>query len=358
MKHIYFTPGPSQMEKHIPFYVRQAIEKNIPSLSHRGKFFEELYHSCIDSLHRLLSIPSSHSIFFVSSGTEAMERILENCVERYSHHFVNGSFSERFYKTSLELGKKPSEETVAFGDSFDFQKVKIPQKTELICFTQNETSTGVALHMQDIYTVKNSHQDMLVGLDIVSSTPYIDVDYSLIDCTFFSVQKGFGLPAGLGVLIIGPRAIKKAQSLVKKNSIGSYHSFVSLAQYAEKNQTPETPNVLQIFLFDKIIKEYLKIGIKNIRKDTEVKAETLYTFFDSHKYLQPFITNRYNRSQTVLTITTKGNSNQIIKKLQKKGFVVGEGYGKYKDTQIRIANFPTTSSKNVEKLLRSIEKIS
>ena len=94
MKKIFFTPGPSQLYPTVISHIKNALKKNIMSISHRGKRFEELYETCASGIKKLLNIPQDYHIFFVASGTEAMERSIQNCVLKYSFHFVNGSFSK------------------------------------------------------------------------------------------------------------------------------------------------------------------------------------------------------------------------------------------------------------------------
>ena len=61
----------------------------------------------------------------------------------------------------------------------------------------------------------------LLAVDAVSSLPYPDFDYTILDSVFFSVQKGFGLPAGLGVWMVNDRCIAKAEQLLSRGiSIG------------------------------------------------------------------------------------------------------------------------------------------
>ena len=43
-----------------------------------------------------------------------------------------------------------------------------------------------------------------------------------------------------------------------------------------KNQTPETPNVLGIYVFSKVLKDMINIGVENIRRDTIYKSTLLY----------------------------------------------------------------------------------
>ncbi len=209
--------------------------------------------------------------------------------------------------------------------------------------------------MQSIYDLKKANPEKLIAIDTVSSTPYVDINFKYIDICFFSVQKGFGLPAGLCVMIASPKALEKTEKLFKKDfSIGSYHSLKNLSEKAKDFQTPETPNVLNIYLLGKVTKDMLKKGIKKIRQETDKKAIALYNFFDNHKKYQPFINDVKFRSPTSLVFDVKGESVLLRKKLAKKGFIVSAGYGDNKLNHIRIANFPAHSYKDLKQMLKYI----
>jgi phosphoserine aminotransferase len=355
MKKLYFTPGPSELYPTIHKHFQKSLQTQIGSISHRSLQFQEIYQDLVSGLKELLTIPDDYHIFVVGSGTEAMERTIQNCVEKYSFHFVNGSFSKRFFLMAADLHKKPQSNEVPFGQGFSFRKITIPNETELICFTHNETSSGVMIPAKEIESIAKNHPDKLIAVDIVSSVPYVDLDYKLTDVVFFSVQKGFGLPAGLGVMIVSPRAIKKAQALEqKKINIGSYHSFPKLLHYAQKQQTHETPPLLAMYLLGKVIKDMQKKGIVRIRKETDQKAKLLYDFLDQENILTAFVKEKNWRSQTVIVADIQKAKKDVKKLLAKKGFIVGNGYGKNKNTQIRIANFPAHSVQEVKRLIKEL----
>src|SRR3989344_806537 len=202
MKNVFFTVGPTQTHPKLGEYLNEGLEKGIYSISHRGKEFGGLFAHTVSSLKTLLKIPPDFHVFFIGSATEAMELVVENCVEDKSFHFVNGAFSKRFFQIAQELGKHPEKCEVFAGHGFDMQKTLIPADTELVCVTANETSTGVNIDMPDIRALKLKYPEKLFAADIVSSAPYAPVSWDAIDCAFFSVQKGFGMPSGLGVLIL------------------------------------------------------------------------------------------------------------------------------------------------------------
>ncbi len=353
MKHIYFTAGPSQIHPSIPHYVQMAMEEEILCMSHRGEAFQKMFIDTRLSLKKLLNIPEENHIFFIASANEAWEKIIENTVQKHSYHLVNGAFGKRFFQIAQELKKHPAAAMVADGESFDFSSIKIPKESELVCLTHNESSTGVALNMNHVHELKKRYPEKLFAVDTVSSAPIVDIDYSLMDCVFFSVQKGFGLPAGLGVLILTPAAMEKAQYLEKKDiNIGSYHNFPTQLKFALKNQTPETPNVLNIYLFHKIIQEMLQKGIQNIRKETDEKAKLLNEYFETNQNYEFFVKKPENRSNTVVIVKTPESSTLMIKRIKEYGFVLGKGYGPYKDDYVRISNFPSHSLQDVKKLVQ------
>jgi phosphoserine aminotransferase len=181
------------------------------------------------------------------------------------------------------------------------------------------------------------------------------IDFTKIDFAFFSVQKGFGLPSGLGVLIINDMCMEKAVYLKSKNMTGSYHNFISLYENAVKHQTTETPNMLGIYLLGKVCESMNRYGIDRIRKETEEKAELLYDFFDKLEILKPFVKNKADRSKTIINIETGGKQREVKTMLSDKGIIVGSGYGKFKDSQIRIANFPMHNIADVKRIITEIK---
>jgi phosphoserine aminotransferase len=348
-----FTPGPSQLYFTVSDHAKQAFKEGVPSISHRSKLFEKISNEATDGLRQLLNIPDDFSIYFTGSATEIWERLVQNLVEEKSFHLVNGSFSKRFYEISLQLNKKATKIEAADGNGFD--DVSIPEGTELIAVTHNETSAGVMLPLEYIHKLKTSNPNALIAVDAVSSLPYPAFDFSKLDSVFFSVQKGFGLPAGLGVWIVNKKCIEKSEQLLAKGiSIGSYHNIPSLQSFAVKNQTPETPNVLGIYLLSKVVADFLRRGVDTIRKETEYKAAILYQALDKHDLISPFVKEKKFQSKTVIVADTQTHTETLAKFLATKGLFAGDGYGPFKKTQLRFANFPAHSKEQYELLVDSL----
>jgi len=358
MKNIYFTPGPAELYFTVEGHIKDALRAQIPSISHRSKTFQGIYQEAVENLRKVLDVPQEYHIFFTGSATEIWERIIQNNVEHKSHHYVNGAFSKRFHATALELGRKAVAEEAAEGSCITPDAKQIAEDNELIAFTLNETSTGASQPLEDIYAIHQVHPEQLIAVDAVSILPHSKIDYSQVDSVFFSVQKAFGLPAGLGVWVVSPRSIEKANQLQARGlSIGSYHTLPSLLEKGIKNQTPETPNVLNIYLLAKVCGDMLEKGMDRIRQETEYKAALAYHCLEEHQQMKPFVENKAYRSKTVIVAETKLDSGEVIDQLKKQKLIVGSGYGSYKTKHIRIANFPTHSKEQFELLVDKINAL-
>jgi phosphoserine aminotransferase len=352
----YFTCGPTELYPIIREQTLIALDKKIPSISHREKDFEIIFKFTVDELKKLMGIPEDFMIFFTGSGTECMERIVENLVEDCSFHFVNGSFSERFYKTAVQLKKNPMLHQAEFGKGFDLDKIEIPENIELISITQNETSSGVAVPMKKIIELKNKYPKKIIAIDVVSSAPYTKIDFNKVDVAFFSVQKGFGMPPGLGVIIIRSSCISKTISLLELNcNIGTFNNFIDAAGYYDIQQTTVTPNTLAIYLLGKVANYLNTIGIDKIRFETDEKARILYDYFYTRKDMKLFVENPFDRSKTVIVIDCYKNQPAVKRYLADNGFIVSSGHGKPGKSQIRIANFPVHSVEDVTKIIELID---
>lgn len=342
MKH-YLTPGPSQLYPTVPAHLQEALAQDIPSISHRSPAFMDFYAALVRDLKALFQAPEDYHVFVFASATEIWERLAQNTIEKASFHLVNGDFSARFRDTVRAYHKEAYTHEVAFGQGFDPHTLSIPSDAELIAAIANETSSGVWTSAETIHTLAAAHADKLVVVDAVSCAPLHPVALSKIDGLYFSVQKCFGLPAGLAVLLASPRLLAKSRQLeAQGHATGSYHSFSSLQQYALKHQTPETPNVLGIYLLHRVVADLLR-DQDEVRASSQARASQLYALLDQHPRLSAFVQTPAHRSQTVIVVDSGPLTSGLQATLAQAGILVGEGYGKLKSTQLRIANFPAIS---------------
>ncbi len=351
----YFTPGPSELYYTAEQHVKMALKKGIPSIAHRGHQFENIYKQVDANFRELLNLPNNYKVLFTNSASEVWDLSTESLVEEKSIHIVNGAFSEKFYKV---VNSSTKEALLIQSEWGNFPKIdyNLIKQADHIAITHNETSTGVSTPLETIYKIRKANPEAIISIDAVSSLPYLNIDYSKIDALYVSVQKCFGLPAGLGVWLVNDRCLAKANKVnAKTTGLKSYHNLLALVAQANKFQTVSTPNVLNIYLLAQVTTDMLQRGIQLIRSEIKYKSAIFYKMIDNHKKINAFVADKQLRSDTIIVLTTNENTSELIEFLERKKLIIGTGYGKMKNSQARIANFPTHSKEHFEMLTDLLE---
>lgn len=343
---ISFYPGPSKVYPQVRQYMLDAYDSGILSANHRSASFMQLCEKTVKLLHEKLHIPADYSVVFVSSATEGWEVVAQSFTARTSGHIYNGAFGQKWF----EYARKIRPEAVAFQADVN-QQVTAQlaslspdfSEAEVICLTQNETSNGTQLRNEDASFLRQRFEKALLAVDVTSSLGGVVLPWEQADIWFASVQKCLGLPAGMGLLITSPRALAVAKAL---NDRRYYNSFLFIHQNMQTFQTHYTPNVLGIYLLSRVLEQVEPID--SIDERIRRQAAGWYAFFDAHPLLKPLITNPAVRSDTVITVTPPKEILAVVKqKAQEAGITLGNGYGEWKDTTFRIANFPAITEQEI-----------
>jgi phosphoserine aminotransferase len=345
---ISFYPGPSRVYDDIPKYVKDAQAKGILGMNHRSGEFMAMMKKTVTLLKQKLSIPKDYTILFTSSATECWEIVAQSWVTNKSFHLYNGAFGQKWYDYTYRL------KTGATALPFGRETVLNPGQSvfessdNVICITQNETSNGTQVSNEIIRRIRQGSPDHIMAVDVTSSLAGIRLDFTAADIWLGSVQKCFGLPAGLGIMICSPAAIRRARTI---NNTRFYNSAVFMADMAEKYQTSYTPNVLGIYLLMRVMQKVKPIG--TVHKLVEKRYADWMNVLRKTSALHHLIRNKTVHSFTVLPLEADKKTIEKIKKAAKaKGFLLGDGYGDLKSTTLRIANFPALKSTEVKRLMQ------
>ncbi len=339
-----FYPGPSKVYPQVGQYLQDAFAEGILSINHRSEECMAITRGAIEGLHQKLNIPEDYSIYFISSATEAWEIIAQSLTKSQSVHYYNGAFGKKWAEYAQKLVFNIEE------ISFDINDLPIidAQKAykDVVCITQNETSNGTQI--KDLSLFRKAFPEAIIAVDATSSLGGIELDWQQGDVWFASVQKCLGLPSGMAVMICSPQAIKRAEAIDDRKY---YNSLLFIHENFQKFQTHYTPNVLSIYLINKIIFNISNISIISER----IKQQTInwYNFFEKieNKAGTVLIQNSLVRSDTVITIEGSEEQIKAVKALTKaQNITIGNGYGSWKNTSYRIANFPAIEEFEIEKL--------
>lgn len=344
---ISFYPGPSQVHPRISKYVQDAYREGVLSMNHRSPTCMTLVKQTVMQLKKKLHIPKSYTVLFLSSATECWEVLAQSLVTESCTHIYNGAFGKKWFSYSHAL--KPGTTSIVFDREEELPIASYPG--DILCITQNETSNGTQISMRALKQLRNMNPNTLLALDATSSMGGQALNFSVGDVWFASVQKCFGLPAGMAVMICSQRAIAHA---LKLNERSHYNSLSTQVQFMEKFQTTHTPNVLGIYLLNRVLKD--SQSIDSISKKLQQQADAWYRLLDQHEKFKALIQHKSVRSQTVIAVSAADQQIKLTKsKAQRAGFLLGEGYGELKTATFRIANFPAIKSGAIKNLMRILK---
>lgn len=347
-----FIPGPVEVHPE----VLQAC--SVPMISHRAKDYEALQARTREKLKELLHVRSGRVFLFTSSATGAMEGAVRNLSTKRVLSCACGAFSERWHEIAKENGRAADAYSVAWGTPNrpeEIDKLLATGKYDALTLVHNETSTGLMNPLEEIAEVVRRHPDVMFCVDAVSSMAGVDIDFEAlgIDMLLAGVQKAFGLPPGLTVVAVSPRALKKAGGVPDR---GHYFDLVQFQKYDDKNQTPETPAISLIHALDVQLDRMKRDGFaarfaKTLEMAKACRAWALdrFALFPEKGYESVTLTAiRNNKGVDVAKLNAE---------LAKRGVMISEGYGKIKDQSFRIAHMADITMKDVTELLKMIDEI-
>lgn len=355
------NPGPSQLSEESKADLARAVGLHIPEISHRSAQFTQISQDLVSEMRSFFAIPDGYSILYTSSATEAMQIAVESLVERSSFHFVNGAFSELFQKVARSVGRQAHDNRVEWGQSNDYVTTHIPADAELITITYNETSTGVTCADADVRAVREAQPDTLLAVDITSIAGLRPLHIADADLWLFSVQKCFGLPAGLGLMIVSDRAVRRAEELAKRGIASGYFNMNAMAaKMRESAQTVATPNVLNIWLLGEQLKRWnADGGVAKRERQAQEKFALLDSAIAQSSVFTHFVPVPQCRSLSVCCLAGDPQSIAALhERCAKNGIVLGKGYGKLKESTFRIANFPAISDGQMEEVMALMRECS
>ncbi|CCH54528.1 aminotransferase class V [Fibrisoma limi BUZ 3] len=328
---ITFYPGPSKVYPQVAQYAQEAVQQGIVSLNHRSVGFMDVVKETIRLLHEKLAIPADYHVALVSSATECWEIVAQSLTATTSLHPYGGAFGKKWMEYAHRI--KPMIE---------------PGLADTLCVVQNETSNGTQVRMDTLAGFRRDFTG-LIAVDAVSSMAGLAFDWTLADVWFASVQKCFGLPAGLAVLVYSPDALKRAEIIGENDH---YNSLLFIHENFAKFQTPYTPNGLGIYLLMRVLEQVPPITEVDAR--IRQQAADWYAFIEQELTDSPWkllIQDPALRSDTVIAVAGSEADIKAVKAAaQQAGITLGNGYGDWKTTTFRIANFPAIDEEEREQL--------
>lgn len=350
----FFVPGPT--------WVRPEIYEAMirPMIGHRSREFKEIFRRIAPRLKQLFRT-EQNAFVATASGTGLMEGALQNTVSRAVLVTTCGAFSERWLKIAHKQGLEADQLETPWGEPVD--PVALADHLhgrrhhyDAVTITHNETSTGVINDVPALVeAVRSVSSDTLILVDSVSALGCAPVlfDEWGIDVCLASVQKGLALPPGLTVFAVSERAIEVAE---KKHYKGTYFNFLDFKRTAEEDSVPFTPAIPLIYALDLQLEAILEREGLEARwerhrrmRDRVIERTAAYAELASRKdALSPSVS-----ALMPLQLT----SAELLEKMKQRGFILGGGYGGWKETTFRIGHMGDISLDDLDAMLDVLEEV-
>ena len=207
-----FIPGPTNM----PEELRHACD--MPTLDHRSDVFADILHPARNGVRAVLKSKVAEVFLFPSTGTGGWQTAISNTLSPGDTVLAarNGLFSHKWIDLCQRFGLNVEYVEVEWGEGIpvdQFQEILTADsqhRIKVVLATHNETATGVRSDIAGVRRAMDAagHPAMLF-VDGVSSIGSMDFCFDEwgVDVAVTGSQKGFMLPAGLGIAAFSPKAM-------------------------------------------------------------------------------------------------------------------------------------------------------
>ena len=261
-----FIPGPT----HIPDAILNAV--HIATEDQRAPDLPEFTKPLYEKVKKIFKTTKGQVFLYPGSGTGAWESALTNTLSAGDKVLIYrfGTFSllwaDMMTRLGLDVdvvdrpwgtGTPPEDVAQRLNDDKNHQY-------KAVCVTHNETATGVTSDVPAVRKAMDScKHPALLFVDGVSSIASIDfrMDEWGVDCAIAGSQKGFMLPAGIGILAASPKALKANESADLPRC---YYSWEDMLKTNKDGYFPYTPQLPMLRALDVACDLLLTEGLENV----------------------------------------------------------------------------------------------
>lgn len=350
-----FTAGP------VACFPEVLEVMKIQMFSHRAEEYRRVHRDTINRLKSFLGSKKGTVLLFPSSGTGIMEASIRNAVSLKGKVLVTiiGAFGKRYAEVVELNGRNAIKLEFDLGKPVDpnalDDALKNHPDVEAVTVTYNETSTGVLNPLLELAKVVKEH-DKLLFVDAVSAMGGADIKFDdwKIDIIFGSSQKAFGVPPGLAIGVFSDEIFEKAEKIPEK---GWYLNIPLYRKYdKEKDGTPSTPPMPQIFGLNVILKVIEKMGGKEKWLEMYKKRSKMIREGVKEIGLKLLAEPGYESPTITTVFAPEGTTGKdIYYAMRDRGFELAMGYGKIKEKTFRIGNMGYIPFEDIQDMLDNLK---
>uniref|UniRef100_M4BPY4 alanine--glyoxylate transaminase n=1 Tax=Hyaloperonospora arabidopsidis (strain Emoy2) TaxID=559515 RepID=M4BPY4_HYAAE len=205
------NPGPIEFEPRVlkPF----AME----GISHVDKTVIEVFGQCLEKMRKVFLAPDGQPLIVAGSGTLGWDMVGANLVNKGDDVLIvnNGYFGDNFGQCLECYGASTTHVRGEIGSQASIMELEAVLQRgvnfKVVTITHVDTSTGVCAHVEEVAAaIRRIQPNAVIVLDGVCATggEVTRMKQWDIDVVLTGSQKCIGVPAGLSLMVIRPRALQ------------------------------------------------------------------------------------------------------------------------------------------------------
>lgn len=282
---LLMIPGPIEFEP----AVLNAL--GTPTTSHVAPNFVEAFGQSIKMMRDVWMSPEGQPFILAGSGTLAMDSPAANLIEPGDNALVlsTGYFGDRYADILKRYGAKVDIIEAELGDTIDENLVEAALKKKsykLLTFTHVDTSTAVRVDPKPVAALGKKY-NVLTILDGVCSVAGEEIrqDTWGIDIVLTASQKAIGVPPGLALFIVSPKALEtwKKRKTPTLNYYGDWSNWLPIMEAYEAGKPSYfgTPAVNLIWALNVSLGQILEEGMDQRFKRHQKIAHACHSAFNA-----------------------------------------------------------------------------
>jgi alanine-glyoxylate transaminase / serine-glyoxylate transaminase / serine-pyruvate transaminase len=360
-RNLLMIPGPIEFEPAV------LSAMGAPTTSHLASNFIEAFGQALERLRQVFLCPEGQPLVLAGTGTLAMDSAGANLIEPGDRALVinTGYFSDRFGAILERYGAQVTHLHASPGDRPSLNLVGealMNENFKLVTITHVDTSTGVLADVPGIARLARQHGALCVvdGVCSVAGEELRMADWG-VDLALTASQKAVGVPPGLALLMVGPRALESFQK--RRNPVLNYYAdwtnWLPIMQAYEARQPSyfATPAVNLIFALNVSLELILAEGMerrfsRHIRLSKACKAGIRALGLDQVPMHPDYAAN----TMTAPRFPTGINSADFLGKAAKAGVTLAGGlHPAIRAQYFRIGHMGSTNQGDILATLGAIE---
>ena len=341
-RNFLFVPGPTNVPDRVLRAMHRAQE------DHRSSAFPALTKGILGDLTKVFGTTKGQAFILPASGTAMWETAIVNSLSPGDRVLAvrNGMFSQLFIDAAQRLGMQVDVIEVEWGGAVPAAVIGERLAADkagaikAVLVVHNETATGVT---SDIAAVRaamdRAKHNALLLVDGVSSVGSLNfrLDEWGVDFAIAGSQKGFMMPAGLGILCVGPKGLAAVATATCPRAYFDLRDHIT---HNANGYFPYTPSLAHMYGLRESLDMLLGEGMPNVAARHKRLGEGVRRAVQAWK-LDVCAKDASTQSDTVTAILVpSGGDAEVVRDIafKKYNLALGAGLGPLRGKAFRIGH--------------------